>query len=271
MAPASAGAVGEVQEIPAAIDDRLIERQAARPQDGQEPLRPREAIAVDRLAQRVLAVGDAADKGVHLRRAVAAQDGDRFAQPLAQRVEQPLHQLGEVVAFRRAGPVREAVLDRRPAVCQFVKRKISHVCSVSFPVFVIDAEKRAREGAHLAEGDQHGVVDLALGRYPEAHEEQGESRQAERHGGYQLYFHLIKKEEEVSGFPQVFQDQRHLPGREEPLPFRQPRLGERVRQIVVQGDPPPQLRGGGPWRAGGEVKPRQLFHAVTTHAPRSLV
>lgn len=201
LAPASAGAVGEVQEIPAAIDDRLVERQAARPQDGQQPLRPREAIAVGRLAQRVLAVGHAADKGVHLRRAVAAQDGDRLAQPLAQRVEQPLHQLGEVVAFRRAGPVREAVLDRRAAVCQFVKRKIFHVCSVSFPVFVIDAEKRAREGAHLAESDQHGVVDLALGRHPEAHEEQGESRQAERHGGYQLYFHLNLSYRECQGFP----------------------------------------------------------------------
>ena len=104
--------IREVKELAAAIDNRLVERKAACFQDFQQVVRTGGAIAIGGLAQAMLAAGHATDKAVQLVRSIAAQYGDRLAQTVAKRLQQPLDQPPDVGRgdgvgrFHLARPVR---------------------------------------------------------------------------------------------------------------------------------------------------------------------
>lgn len=113
-----------MQELAAAVDDRLVERKAACIQDFQQVIRTGGAIAIGGLAQAVLAAGHATDKAVQLVRAIAAQDGDRLAQTVAKRLQQPLDQPPDVGRGDGVGRVVEAARDGGLTVNKLVDREI---------------------------------------------------------------------------------------------------------------------------------------------------
>lgn len=116
--------IREVKELAAAIDNRLVERKAACFQDFQQMVRTGGAIAIGGLAQAVLAAGHATDKAVQLVRAIAAQDGDRLAQTVAKRLQQPLDQPPDVGHGGGVGRVVETTRDGGLTVNKLVDREI---------------------------------------------------------------------------------------------------------------------------------------------------
>lgn len=116
--------IREVKKLAAAVDDRLVEREAARFQDFQQVVRTGGAIAIGGLAQAVLAAGHATDKAVQLVRAIAAQYGDRLAQTVAKRLQQPLDQPPDVGHGGGVGRVVETTRDGGLTVNKLVDREI---------------------------------------------------------------------------------------------------------------------------------------------------
>ena len=113
-----------MKELAAAVNDRLVERKAACFQDFQQVVRTGGAIAIGGLAQAVLAAGHAADKAVQLVRAIAAQDGDRLAQTVAKRLQQPMDQPLDVGHGDGVGRVVETTRDGGLTVNKLVDREI---------------------------------------------------------------------------------------------------------------------------------------------------
>lgn len=116
--------IREVKELAAAIDNRLVERKAACFQDFQQVVRTGGAIAIGGLAQAVLAAGHTTDKAVQLVRSIAAQYGDRLAQTVAKRLQQPLDQPPDVGRGGGVGRVVETTRDGGLTVNKLVDREI---------------------------------------------------------------------------------------------------------------------------------------------------
>ena len=82
------------------------------------------AIAIGGLAQAVLAAGHTTDKAVQLVRSIAAQYGDRLAQTVAKRLQQPLDQPPDVGHGGGVGRVVETTRDGGLTVNKLVDREI---------------------------------------------------------------------------------------------------------------------------------------------------